>query len=614
MTMALPPPPPAPPPSPPPPPSASCRHYDAYGGDACCGGQGVAPIKLATPSAEACATACANHDGCGVSVVTVGQSGHAGETTCWLTNLTAPHMWRNNTNPDQGWATIVLSQDPATSGKPLCPHPTWHGPAPPPHKALHADAIIFGEGGWQSGQGGSFGSEFFVENVLELLDVPGEWFHDSETQTLYLHRNVSRDGLDDVADADTSEYIGAELESLIRIEGSQAEPVTDIDITGLVLKHTAADFMAPYEVPGGGDQSVHRGAAFYVEGAERVRISRCSFESLDGSAVIFSRYNRDSSVTDSDFSLLGSAAVIVLGEAKLIDGTAGNYPNRTLISGNVIRDGGVFSKNYLGGAIFQALGARSIIRGNIIYNTPRSCLTFNDNFGGGDLLESNIMFNCNRESSDTGNVYTYNRLPFLTNERDGSPSLTAADRIERYGLFIQNYGSCWALDHDDGSSWYQDYSNVQVYAGAKQSTFGTGGHSKRTFGNLFVYPDLSDLCGGTCASGAGYENTFTNNTCITQSAHPYTYQDCDPGRNWSRELPSPLAAGNRFLTSKGNASFSCGRAAWTLAEAQAHGYDVGSRVDRTPSLAEIVAMAEDILAKGVAVVAAAGGGGGGGGS
>jgi hypothetical protein len=324
-------------------------------------------------------------------VVTVGQSGHAGETTCWLTNLTAPHMWRNNTNPDQGWATIVLSQDPATSGKPLCPHPTWHGPAPLPHEAPHADAIIFGEGGWQSGQGGSFGSEFFVENVLELLDVPGEWFHDSETQTLYLHRNVSRDGLDDVADADTSEYIGAELESLIRIEGSQAEPVTDIDITRLVLKHTAADFMAPYEVPGGGDQSVHRGAAFYVEGAERVRISRCSFESLDGSAVIFSRYNRDSSVTDSDFSLLGSAAVIVLGEAKLIDGTAGNYPNRTLISGNVIRDGGVFSKNYLGGAIFQALGARSIIRGNIIYNTPRSCLTFNDNFGGGDLLESNII-------------------------------------------------------------------------------------------------------------------------------------------------------------------------------------------------------------------------------
>ena len=233
------------------------------------------------------------------------------------------------------------------------------------------------------------------------------------------------------------------------------------------------------------------------------------------------------------------------------------------------------------------------------------------------------MFNCNRESSDTGNVYTYNRLPFLTNERDGSPSLTAADRIERYGLFIQNYGSCWALDHDDGSSWYQDYNNVQVYAGAKQSTFGTGGHSKRTFGNLFVYPDLSDLCGGTCASGAGYENTFTNNTCITQSARPYSqgrnlgtkiagYQDCDPSRNWSRELPSPLAAGNRFLTSTGNASFSCGRAAWTLAEAQAHGYDVGSRVDRTPSLAEIVAMAEDILAKGVAVVAAAAGGGGGG--
>ena len=135
---------------------------------------------------------------------------------------------------------------------------------------------------------------------------------------------------------------------------------------------------------------MHRGAAIFVEGAERVGIASCKFDALDGSGVFFSKYIRDSSVVDSEFSWLGSAAVIVMGTADLNDGTAGNYPNRTMISGNLIRDSGVWSKNYLGGSIFQALAARSTIARNIIYNTPRSCLTFNDNFGGGDILESNM--------------------------------------------------------------------------------------------------------------------------------------------------------------------------------------------------------------------------------
>jgi len=34
-------------------------------------------------------------------------------------------------------------------------------------------------GGNQGSRGGNAGQEFFVENVLDELDAPGEWYHDT---------------------------------------------------------------------------------------------------------------------------------------------------------------------------------------------------------------------------------------------------------------------------------------------------------------------------------------------------------------------------------------------------------------------------------------------------
>ena len=65
--------------------------------------------------------------------------------------------------------------------------------------------------------------------------------------TTYQHAAADDTGTED-------EFIGAELQNLIRIQGSQEIPVTNVEIRGLTLRHTAADFLERYEVPGGGDQ------------------------------------------------------------------------------------------------------------------------------------------------------------------------------------------------------------------------------------------------------------------------------------------------------------------------------------------------------------------------
>ena len=45
---------------------------------------------------------------------------------------------------------------------------------------------------------------------------------------------------------------------------------------------------------------------------------------------------------------------------------------------------------------------RNICKGNVIYKGPRAGICFNDGYGGGDLIQFNIVFNMVRETGDHG--------------------------------------------------------------------------------------------------------------------------------------------------------------------------------------------------------------------
>ena len=62
---------------------------------------------------------------------------------------------------------------------------------------------------------------------------------------------------------------------MIRVVGTADQPVTNVRISDLRVRHTSTDFLAPYEAPGGGDQSVHRGAAVFIETAANVTVEGC---------------------------------------------------------------------------------------------------------------------------------------------------------------------------------------------------------------------------------------------------------------------------------------------------------------------------------------------------
>jgi hypothetical protein len=560
VLQAPPPPPPVPPPVPPPPEQQCGLHKAVEGG--CCGGMNVGPAHiLPSFNASLCAELCCKDPKCGVAVMTSGQ-GSAG-IKCFLTHMNSPGKSYQPVPAGGEKSLVILTRNGTVNVS----------------SYDDRDSLVFGEGGWQSLQGSPVGSHFYVENIRELLDSEGEYYHDAETDTLYLWRNSTQEA----QHGPNASYVGTVGESVLRIVGSASSPAADITVSNLRIRHTTTDFLAPHEAPGGGDQSAHRGAAIFVEGVRNVSITGCRFDRVDGSGVFVSNWARDVRILNNEFAFSGSAGIIVMGECELIDCTAGTHPQRTVIEGNLLHDGGVFSKNYLGGSIFMAKQAQSVVRGNAIWNTPRSCMTLNDGGMGGDEISANLMLNCNRETSDTGVIYTYNRLPLLSTTRTGEPSLIMQTRRIHSNLFFGNYGSGGGVDNDDGSSFYSEVGNVLYNLEVKHSTFTTGGHGKNTSRTLIV----NDR---GCDAGQGYFERFENNFCamFRKPGNPPggpllpTQASCDPNHPTDtpdRPVPTPARSGNTYyVRNVSDWRYSCGGALWNLSEAQAHGVDVGSTV------------------------------------
>jgi len=485
------------------------------------------------------------------------------------------------------------------------------------------EGIVFGKGGWQSTQGDEKGSHFFIENVLELLDSENEFFHDVESDTLYLWRNHTDtdtdtdDNDDNAADNtddndDNADVVGAVLESVIHVDGGE-----DITIKGVTIAHTTTDYMLPHVVPGGGDQTVHRDGAIRVENGVNVVIDDCTFDRVGGNGVFVSGKNEGVVIQNSEFSFVGGGAIMVVGEADKNTGSTleGNFPRRTSVLNNWIHDGGVYKKDYGGGSIFLALQSESIIEENVIYNTPRSCLCFNDNMGGGDVVRRNVLANCNRETGDTGTVYTYNRVPFLNNVRTGSDDdvgtlIPLVREIGPQNVFFANYGSGSAIDNDDGSSYYDNHHNVAIFKGVKHSTFPNGAHRKSNRDSLYVVSSNGGHAG--CELGGGYYEFFVNNTCFLMDpgAIPWSCDigcTCDPDHpvsakdeyDYEHQYATPTREKNTYYIDEKLPEFpvTCGGENWTLAEAQAKGVEVESEVSLSPIDVDVLweKMARELL-------------------
>jgi len=157
---------------------------------------------------------------------------------------------------------------------------------------------------------------------------------------------------------------------------------------------------------------------------------------------------------------------------------------------------------------------------------------------------------------------------------------------------INDYGSDFCVDHDDGSAYYEDSYNFNMYGGTKNFL----GHTKTNHHQLFVYADVHPGYGQPVClqddSDHNYDDHWYQNQCILLSHNvPYDISYCNP--NNLGEISPPQ--NNTFYTPDGTISFKCGSTAYSLQQWQQLGFDQGSTIQKTPDVSTVIQWGKQVL-------------------
>lgn len=336
--------------------------------------------------------------------------------------------------------------------------------------------IWFGEGGHQMGakwhthpSSVSKNSKYFIENIFEELDSPGEWYLDRDDGVIYYMPEIGVDLEDALVEV-------AILDTLIQFESSQKNPSTNVVLEGLTFSHTARTFMKKYDIPSLGDWAIHRGGTILMEGTKDCLIKNCFFDAIGGNAVFMNKYNRDNIVEGCTFKDIGESAICFVGSLETTVGTQRDFCYKCTAYNNLIYHNGRFGKQTAG--VYISRAKCITVSHNHMHTMPRAGICIADGTWGGHLIEYNHIHDTCLETGDHGPLNAWGREASWCNMHSmhdtttheagsgvchgaGDVLLEAMETvIIRNNFFKEKSG--WGLDLDDGASNYEIYNNLCV--------------------------------------------------------------------------------------------------------------------------------------------------------
>jgi hypothetical protein len=356
-------------------------------------------------------------------------------------------------------------------------------------KSVTADGQLILEGGFQNNRNNyGYHPEFkFIENVLEELDSTGEWFYAPEAGIIYYKPPEGMNLQKSITEIPL-------LESCITIKGSMGNPVHDVIIRELIFQHTLRTFMKTSEPLLRSDWTIYRQGMVFIEGAERITLQECVFDSPGGNALFLSNYNRFIDIRGNYIHDAGAGGINIVGNTDAarsplfeygqsnspeeIDTLTGpknqDYPSDCKISDNLICSTGRIEKQTAG--INLAMASDICISHNTIFNVPRAGINICTGTWGGHIIEYNDVFSTVLETGDHGAFNSWGRERYWFPNRQrmdsmaaASPRLIIADAI-RTTILRNNRMRCdrgWDIDLDDGSSNYLIENNLCLNGGIK---------------------------------------------------------------------------------------------------------------------------------------------------
>ena len=338
-------------------------------------------------------------------------------------------------------------------------------------------------------------------NLLEEIDVPGEWCIDFEARKLYLWApSAPSQATISVADMDTPMVV--------------AQGASQIVFEGIAFEQGL-------------------GNAIEIRGGEGVLVAGCVFRSLGGSGVVV-RGGVRNGVRSSDFHDLGEAGILLSGgdRSKLM-------PCANFAENNHLHHLGIRRKTYAAGIHVGAYGSGPAVgcrvSHNYIHDLPHAGILY----GGNDnLFELNEISRVVLTSADMGAFYTAN-------------DWTSYGNTIRHN-FVHSSPRANAFYMDDGDS--GDIVEGNVCHGFSYGPFVGGGHDNIIRHNLVIACDR-----GLHLDARGLPRGYDKDRNLLGGLAVVPYQQAP----WSERYPSlpgllerhpEMPFGNRIT---GNAVVAC---------------------------------------------------------
>jgi hypothetical protein len=276
----------------------------------------------------------------------------------------------------------------------------------------------------------------YLENALELLDEPGEWYIDRKAKTVYY---MPRQG----EDMSKAEVIAPALETLVELRGTLERPVHDIRFEGITFEYgtwllpsviglvdVQANFILDWKNPfqrSTGLTAVHNEhlkspANVVCHAAKSVRFERCLFTRLGGAGIDLECGAQDNAIVGCRFFDISGTA-IQIGDVLKDD----HHPDdpRKIVKNNTVRncyihDCGV---DYLGSVgVFAGYTEGTVIAHNEITRLPYSGISVGWGWGeedaGGGNPDYQQPFKYDTPTPAKNNRIEYNHIHGVMGQTD----------------------------------------------------------------------------------------------------------------------------------------------------------------------------------------------------
>ena len=280
-------------------------------------------------------------------------------------------------------------------------------------------------------------ARYWVENSLEMLDAPGEWYLDKKTGVLTYWPLPGEDPVKMVA-------IAPALQELLRIEGAQS-----LHFEGITFSH--ADWSMGPKGYSDLQAAIDYHGAVRATGAVGCVFWDCVVSHVGGYGIDFAKGCKENKVVRCEVTDTGAGGIRI-GETVLRKEDA----DKTL--GNAVTDCHIHDIGHVfpaGVAVWVGHSARNLLAHNHIHDTYYSAFSIGWSWGYGpsgaqeNVIEYNRVHDIGRSMlADMGGVYTL-----------GTCTGTVIRNNIFHDIWSSTYGG-WAIYFDEGSTGVLAENNV----------------------------------------------------------------------------------------------------------------------------------------------------------